>query len=53
MQPMTSVVVDESVMRRPPSRYFYRLVAINETGTSPPCPIIPLLPPSDLPQVRD
>lgn len=33
-------------MRTPPSNYFYRLVAVNESGRSAPSPIFPLFLPS-------
>ena len=29
-------------MRTPPANYFYRLVALNESGRSPPSPVWPL-----------
>ncbi len=38
--------LDASLMRTPPTNYFYRLVALNETGRSNPSPIFPLLLPS-------
>lgn len=35
-------VQDASLMRTPPANYFYRLVALNESGRSPPSPVWPL-----------
>lgn len=34
--------MDASLMRTPPANYFYRLVAVNESGRSDPSPIFPL-----------
>ncbi|GAB5037588.1 beta-mannanase [Nannochloropsis oceanica] len=40
--PEQGQVLDKSLMRSPPSDFFYRLVAVNETGCSKPSGVLPL-----------
>ena len=41
--PEQGQVLDRSLMRLPPSDFFYRLVAVNESGRSTPSGVLPLL----------
>lgn len=41
--PEQGQVLDRSLMRSPPSDFFYRLVAVNESGRSRPSGVLPLL----------
>eukprot|EP00624_Nannochloropsis_granulata_P005632 evm.model.NODE_39996_length_24202_cov_37.737171.4 len=41
--PEQGQVLDKSLMRSPPSDFFYRVVAVNESGRSKPSGVLPLL----------
>jgi len=49
MEPAKAFYLDDTVMKLPPVRLFYRMVAVNESGRSAPSTVFPLLLCSDDP----